>query len=129
MGSKVDVWAAGVTLYLMLTGEYPFKGENMYRLFEAIAAGVFVPSPALDASAEDLLRRLLAKEPSDRPTAAEIRRFPWMVEPRQATAPDVPVWATLARARAAPHGTPATRRIDPAHARWVRARAHSCRWW
>lgn len=30
-GSKVDIWAAGVTLYNITTGKYPFKGDNIYR--------------------------------------------------------------------------------------------------
>jgi len=30
-GSKVDIWASGVTLFNITTGKYPFQGDNIYR--------------------------------------------------------------------------------------------------
>ena len=37
-GFKVDVWAAGVSLFLLTTGEVPFSGSSLINLFDIIAA-------------------------------------------------------------------------------------------
>ncbi|MCP9264622.1 hypothetical protein DINM_022740 [Dirofilaria immitis] len=36
-GRKVDIWACGITLYNMVSGEYPFEGDVIMRLFDNIA--------------------------------------------------------------------------------------------
>ena len=35
-GKQTDIWAAGVTLYHMATGQLPFRGDNQAELFKAI---------------------------------------------------------------------------------------------
>lgn len=36
-GFKVDVWAAGVSLFLLTTGVVPFSGSSLINLFDTIA--------------------------------------------------------------------------------------------
>ncbi|MEN2981546.1 MAG: serine/threonine-protein kinase [Thermus sp.] len=77
-GPEADVYAAGVILYWILSGEHPFVGEPeevlLGHLQEPIPA-----IPGLEAEAQGFLERLLAKRPEERfPTAEEaLRAFPF----------------------------------------------------
>ena len=41
--------------YNVTTGQYPFEGENVYKLFEKIGKGVFTIPDELDDSLKDLI--------------------------------------------------------------------------
>ncbi|CAK1604340.1 unnamed protein product [Parnassius mnemosyne] len=78
-GTKVDIWSSGVTLYNMTTGRYPFEGDNVFRLLEAIGRGEPAPpprcvGPALRALLADMLRR----DPALRPDVHRIRTHAWV---------------------------------------------------
>ncbi|POI28347.1 hypothetical protein CIB84_007902 [Bambusicola thoracicus] len=55
-GFKVDIWSAGVTLYNITTGLYPFEGDNIYKLFENIGKGDFTIPEDCGPPLSDLLR-------------------------------------------------------------------------
>lgn len=40
-GSAADVWASGVLLFVMLTGQVPFKAANEKELFRKINKGTY----------------------------------------------------------------------------------------
>lgn len=42
VGPPVDIWAAGVLLWAMLCGHFPFKGPNDRELYRKIMIGNFV---------------------------------------------------------------------------------------
>lgn len=76
-GFKIDVWSCGITLYNFCTGDYPFEGETIFKLFENIGKGEFSVPTYVDRVLESLLRSMLAKEPQDRPDIRTIQQHDW----------------------------------------------------
>ena len=70
---RVDIYAAGLVMYEMLTGRLPFTGDTSREV--ALARLTIAPAPLVrdDCSSElrDLVMRCLAKDPADRPASAE----------------------------------------------------------
>jgi len=73
---RVDIWAVGVTLFEMLAGFHPFRGERPAATRQLVLSpepGPVLHRPDLPPAAASLLRRALAKDPSQRTgTAREL---------------------------------------------------------
>ncbi len=78
----VDMWSAGVILYIMLCGFPPFYDDNNAKLFQAIRAGEYdFPAPYWDnvsEAAKAVVRGLLCVDVSKRLTAEELLSQPWV---------------------------------------------------
>jgi serine/threonine-protein kinase PknK len=73
-----DLFAIGVMLHEVLRGELPFRGDEPIALVRSIAAGVdaeAIVRGAADPALARLCARLLAQEPSQRPTSASEARI------------------------------------------------------
>ncbi|GAY42854.1 hypothetical protein CUMW_070110 [Citrus unshiu] len=83
-GKEIDVWSAGVILYILLSGVPPFWAETEKGIFEAILEGNLdlqsSPWPSISGQAKDLIRKMLTKDPKKRITAAEALEHPWLKE-------------------------------------------------
>ncbi|CAL8081261.1 unnamed protein product [Calicophoron daubneyi] len=79
VGSKLDVYSAGVTLYFMLTGHVPFSCNNVLQIFEAIAHGDYTIPGHVSGNAANLIRKMMAKDPKKRYTLDQVARHAWVV--------------------------------------------------
>jgi calcium/calmodulin-dependent protein kinase I len=86
---SVDMWSAGVLLYILLCGFPPFYHPKPDRLFQEIERGVFdFPDPqwaSISSSAKELVSLLLKRNPSERLTAQQALEHPWLVAPGEAS--------------------------------------------
>lgn len=99
-GPEVDVWSAGVILYILLCGVPPFWAETEQGVAHAIIRSVLDfrrdPWPKVSDNAKDLVKRMLNPDPKRRLTAQEVLDHPWLQNAKKA--PNVPLGETV-RAR------------------------------
>lgn len=99
-GPEVDVWSAGVILYILLCGVPPFWAETEQGVAQAIIRSVIDfkrdPWPRVSDNAKDLVKKMLDPDPKRRLTAQEVLEHPWLQNAKKA--PNVPLGETV-RAR------------------------------
>ncbi|XP_055686221.1 peripheral plasma membrane protein CASK isoform X2 [Lutzomyia longipalpis] len=84
-GKACDVWGAGVMLHVLLSGRLPFLGSGR-RIQDIVSRGRMTNYVQLDAPewkhisahAKDLVMKMLAPHPGNRPSIAEILEHPWI---------------------------------------------------
>ena len=87
-GFAVDMWAAGVILFLMVTGFPPWeRAAQTDERFKYMTAGYLVQmltewELGLSSDVMDLLQRMLFLDPKDRLSLDQVRAHPWMVRGR-----------------------------------------------
>ncbi|KAG8371934.1 hypothetical protein BUALT_Bualt12G0014400 [Buddleja alternifolia] len=99
-GPEVDVWSAGVIIYILLCGFPPFWAETEQGIAESIIRSVVNfnrdPWPMVSDKAKDLVKKMLNPDPKRRLTALEVLEHPWLQNVK--SAPNVSLGETV-RAR------------------------------
>ena len=76
------MWSCGVIIFLLLAGELPFTGRSQKELFRNIVMGKYEFEEELwggvSEEAQDLVRKLLVTDPSQRLTSRDAMASPWM---------------------------------------------------
>ncbi|KAI0288594.1 kinase-like domain-containing protein [Russula brevipes] len=84
-GKPVDIWAMGVTTYLLLSGMKPFRSKDGQSEREAIVTGSYEFEPPerwadVSETARDFISACLTVDPAQRPTAADLLKHPWLAD-------------------------------------------------
>ncbi|KAH7672613.1 Non-specific serine/threonine protein kinase protein [Dioscorea alata] len=92
-GPEIDIWSAGVILYILLSGVPPFWAESERGVAQAILRGLIdfnrEPWPSVSESAKDLIQHMLEPDPKLRLTAKQVLEHPWLQNAKKA--PNVPL--------------------------------------
>ncbi|KAJ8570754.1 hypothetical protein K7X08_037726 [Anisodus acutangulus] len=92
-GPEIDIWSAGVILYILLCGVPPFWAESEQGVAQAILRGAIDfkrdPWPSISDSAKNLVRQMLEPDPKLRLTAKQVLEHSWLQNAKKA--PNVPL--------------------------------------
>ncbi|KAK1426944.1 hypothetical protein QVD17_15626 [Tagetes erecta] len=92
-GPEIDIWSAGVILYILLCGVPPFWAESEQGVAQAILRGLIdfkrEPWPSVSEGAKNLVRQMLEPDPKLRLTAKQVLEHPWLQNAKKA--PNVPL--------------------------------------
>ncbi|MFY2560392.1 protein kinase domain-containing protein [Corallococcus terminator] len=127
VSSATDLYAVGIMAFQMLTGERPFKGEQVQVLFAHVEQPPPLPSsrvPGLPPEFDTLVLHLLAKDPAMRPESAEAVRQALQRIPKAEAAQLLPLQepATSSTHLETVSGTTRSAIVPPAvRRRWFRA--------
>lgn len=99
----VDIWSAGIILFIMLTGRPPYPGCNESEIMKYVRLSPFDVTTAYTKDIPDdalsLLKRMLEINPIDRISAEEALQHPWITSSRTMTGGE-PVSEALCRLKA-----------------------------
>ncbi|KAL8152701.1 hypothetical protein V2J09_010461 [Rumex salicifolius] len=92
-GPEIDIWSAGVILYILLCGVPPFWAESEQGVAQAILRGTIDfkrdPWPNISETAKSLVKQMLEPDPKCRLTAKQVLEHPWIQNAKKA--PNVPL--------------------------------------
>uniref|UniRef100_A0ACD5XNH0 Uncharacterized protein n=1 Tax=Avena sativa TaxID=4498 RepID=A0ACD5XNH0_AVESA len=92
-GQEIDIWSAGVILYILLCGVPPFWAETDEGIAQAIIRSCIdferEPWPKVSDNAKDLVSKMLDNNPSARLTAQQVLEHPWIQN--ASAAPNIPL--------------------------------------
>lgn len=87
--ARIDIWSLGVVLFCLIFHQLPFEGHNEFSLFKNIVTGDLKFPKTKEGShvkpqdlkelklLENLISRMLSKDPANRPTIKEIKNDPF----------------------------------------------------
>lgn len=77
-GIETDIWASGVILFAILTGNFPFDQKGQQESTDLIKKCDYTIPKNIHPFAKHLIQSLLVLNPKERPSAKEILTHDWL---------------------------------------------------
>lgn len=81
---KCDIWSCGVILYMLLSGQIPFKGRTKQAILAQIQEGAYDLKGKewehISERAKNFVKKLMEYNPEDRYSAEQALADPWITE-------------------------------------------------
>lgn len=77
-GKKLDIWACGVTLYVLVVGKQPFHDDgNIMNLYEQIAVGKYEIPDWVEPDLKALIKGMMTVDEDERWSIEQIKSCEW----------------------------------------------------
>lgn len=76
----VDVWSLGVILYMLVCGQAPFQEANDSETLTMIMDCKYTVPAHISKDCQDLIARMLVRDPEKRATLTQIAAHPWLAQ-------------------------------------------------
>ena len=80
IGNSVDIWALGVMLYFMMTGNMPFRGESVHEIKTKVTNGSYHMPRNLSLLCQSLISGMLMYYAKDRYLMDDIVNSEWVAD-------------------------------------------------
>jgi len=77
-GFSCDIWSAGITLYYILSGSLPFRGNDIEEIQSLIFKSKYDKIKDVSEEANDLISKMLKVNPKERISIDDILNHPWI---------------------------------------------------